>query len=253
MYIHMYSDEQTNERDSAVTSKVQNLHSGSVEPNADQKLAGISKARIQKRKQWIQNGVGWGMNPEQIERYTDIMGDRVNARQVRNYIADLKLSKSQRYKIDNQSHHDNMVINAFLKIGQQLSLAGYPPSVIQFNSSPGEGAGFRYDFKFRANGHLFFGEVQLSDLAGTNWRKKHKQYVRFRKQSDTPFRVLWIVDQNRDMSLIRYNARQAQKEYPNLNLHFYLALLDLVHSDNVITKPVWKNVAGKACIAIDLA
>jgi hypothetical protein len=233
---------------------MQEMHNGLDKPNLlnkDPKLVGLSKSRLQKRRQWIENGVKWGMHPSQIERYTEIMGDRVSERQVRNYITEIKPTKKQRYRIENQGHHENMVFEAFLKIGSQLALSGYPPEVIQFDSSPGLGAGFRYDFKFKANGYLFYGEVQLSDLAGTNWRKKHRQYVKFRKESDTPFRVLWVIDQKRDMGLVRYNAKKAL-EGTKYNIFFYIPLLQLVNLQNIITTPVWFDVNGKNCTFISL-
>lgn len=246
-YVHMNDQDniQVNERVRAVLESIERQESGSTTGGfvqGDTTLKGISAKRIKQRKLWIENGMRWGMTAEQISQYTEIMGDKVSRRQVLNYLSDIKKPKRYDSSGRTQHLHDYSVFHSFFAVARTLPEV----SVVQFNKSAGEGARFRYDFKFRTGKYLFYGEVQLSDLAGTNWRKKMKNYVTWYEKTPFPFRVLWIIDQKRDLALIRYHAREVLKHRPNLNLFYFCTLNDIKNGT-----PKWVTVHNKPISLLD--
>jgi hypothetical protein len=208
---------------------------------ADRKrFAPISIEEKQKRLALIENGMKWGMTVEQIARYTQTQGTPVHTRKVYDYLGGRKAAVRAR-----QHLHDYMVFESFLMLGNGFSSVGKHPAVVQFNKTPGDLARFRYDFKFRIDKFLFYGEVQLSDLAGTNWRKKHKQYVSFYEKASFPFRTLWIIDQQRDLSVVRSHARATLMSHSELTLFYYTTLESLHACKNPATDLIWITERGK--------
>jgi len=205
---------------------------------------GLPIERLRRRKQLVQNGVTWRMSIDQIKRYCSIMGEKLANRTVYDYVNRTKQPKRYDKTGRDQTHHDYMTFECFLKICDGFKKLGAEPAAIRFNQSPGEKAGFRFDFKFRIGKYLFYGEVQLSDLAGTNWRRKHKGYVRWYERNTFPFRVLMVIDQKRDMSTVRAHAREVLQDHPNLNLYLYTTLNDLQASDNPVLEPIWRDAKG---------
>ena len=184
------------------------------------------------------------MSVEQIMRYCAVMGEKMAKRTVYDYLGKVKLPKRYDKSGRHQSHHDYMTFESFLKIAEGIREAGYEVSVVSFNRAPGDGAKFRFDFKYRIGKYLFYGEVQLSDIAGTNWRTKHRNYIRWYERNNFPFRVLMVIDQKRDMSTIRGHAREVLRSHPKLNLFLYCTLEDLRNCGNAATEPIWKDKGG---------
>lgn len=236
---------QTDDRAKAVIQEIERSkkrlsQGGFVE--SDPTLKGIPVEQRRRRFALIESGMKFGMSAQQIEQYTDLMGDRVSRRQVLGYLSDMKQPRNYDSSGRRQHLHDYSVFESFFIIARSLPEV----SVCQFNKSPGEGARFRYDFKFRTGNRLFYGEVQLSDLAGTNWRKKMKSYVKWKERSDFPFRVLWVIDQKRDMSMVRYHAKETLKHRPDLNLHYFITLEQLKRGE-----VEFKTMHGKPASLVD--
>lgn len=218
--------------------------------DSDIQAGADSKEKKRKKRAWVETAMKWGMSVPQISRFTHCKGDGISERQVHRYLSDMRLPKYYDRGGGRQHLHDFFCFETFLRLAEQFRVKDLSTEVIQFNQSPGEGARFRYDFKFRVSTSrnlLFYGEVQLSDLAGTNWRKKHKNYVNWYKKEKRNFRTLWVIDQKRDMSVVRSHAREVLKDLPpsRRKLFLYITLEELRRSDNVITEKVWLTPTGE--------
>jgi hypothetical protein len=186
------------------------------------------------------------MSVEQIADYAPTIALPLSRSTVYEYLNLIKLPRSYKTSEGQQSHHDYYTFRFFIRIAQDAAKSGYRTKKLLKGRLAWEGARFRPDFKFEVQKYLFFMELQLSDLTETRWAVKFANYYRLREVTGRPFRVLFVIDQRRDLAYVRAGARAFLKRKGRADryLFLFICLDDLKGSANVATDAVWLTPEG---------
>lgn len=228
---------------SAIRDRYEHALKGMGKPNRRGHHPGLKPLTIderQSRAAAIHSLVTLGMAAEQIVDFLPTWGISLSRSTVYDYLSGMRLPRYYKRAEGSQSHHDYYTFRFFIKIAQDAAEAGMRTSRLMKGKLAWEGLRFRPDFKFEMGGLLRFVEMQLSDLAETRWTTKFSNYWRLKKLTGTRFRVLFIIDQEGDLSYVRRHAKLfLERRGEAVSPFLFIRLKDLKGSANVVTDGVW--------------
>lgn len=187
------------------------------------------------------------MNWEQIMRMLQTRGYKAARSTTYNLINKVK-PRSYKPSKHAQSHHVFFTNEMIVRLTEDA--APERTKNIRRDQSPEKGARFKYDGYLKINGHRYYLEMQLSDIAGTDWSKKMRNYIAWyekKSKQKWPFRVLFVIDQKGDISGVRARCREALEKsgHEKLNLFLFLPLDELkAQRVNLVYDNVWYTKDG---------
>ena len=141
-------------------------------------------------------------------------------------------------RVNEQSLHDLWTIKVSLKVWADARRNGVEVRGAEKEHRLGEDSGIRCDMKFQLGERLYYLETQQTALTFRGWKAKLGKYVRHRKKSG-PFRVLIVMEDERNLNTVYRYCKEATAHKPNLAI-FYLAWQnDLLGQFDTVGEAVW--------------
>lgn len=143
-------------------------------------------------------------------------------------------------RVPEQSLHDLWTYRVCLKIWKDATRGGHVLSEVEKECRIGEESGIRADMKFRLGDRLFYLETQQSALTFRGWKSKLSKYVRYRTRKGVlPFRVLIVMENERNLNTVYRYCREVTEGRPNLSLFLLAWQNDLLGHFDVCAEKVW--------------
>ncbi len=198
------------------------------------------------RDDWIAICVKMGLNAREIVELSYSWPRPVTTQQqVYEMIERLRLTRAYKRKDKIRAgHHNRNIMYAFSKLTGQAMEHGYVVRDIFRDAAPQTAQHsvlfrFRPDLALRIGSYQFYVEVQLSKIEGTRWGQKFSNYLKLYRTIKSPFRVLFLVDKNTDISKLRQRARNVLEKNPNLNMFLFITLDQFENERDILKGRVW--------------
>jgi len=145
-------------------------------------------------------------------------------------------------RVASQSLHEEWTLKVFLKLSRDAVRNGIPVYEIAKEFKIGEESGIRADMRYRFGKFLFYQETQRPGLTYQGLKAKFKKWVRYRRKPGVrPFRVLVVMEDERNLNTALQYAREVMEPYPNLTLFLFAYMPDLLGQYDTIKEDVWRS------------
>lgn len=195
------------------------------------------------RDELIRIAIKYGLNARQISLLTLSCPQPIRTSQgVYDLIGSRgweRLYRSAQAKHRRKDFHDRQLNILWAKLVGQALEYGHPIDEFMRDQSPIEGLRFRPDLGMRIGDRLFFAELQLSKLEYTRWTEKMRHYLRLYKLVKRPFRVLFVIAKESNISKARHYARLVLCDRPQLNLFLFMTMEQFARERDVLCGKVW--------------
>jgi hypothetical protein len=141
-------------------------------------------------------------------------------------------------RVAEQSLHDMWTAKVCLKVWRDAARNGIEVRGAEKEYKLGEGSAIRADMKFYLGSRLYFLETQQSALTFRGWKAKLGKYVRYRRKSG-PFRVLLILENERNLNTVYRYCKEVTAHKPNLALFLLAWQPDLLGQFDTVAEAVW--------------